>query len=81
VDEPTKATTKAATMTGFSWNFSISSPAGMDMTPYAMKNANGSTATRVRLKSKSSIISGTRGPMMFVRNEITKKVRKIRPTT
>ena len=72
---------KAATMTGFSWNLSISSPAGIDMTPYAMKNAKGSTATRVRLKLKSSMISGTRGPMMFVRNEMTKKVRKMRPTT
>jgi hypothetical protein len=51
------------------------------MTPYAMKNAKGSTATVVRLKLKSSMISGTRGPMMFVRNEMTKKVRKMSPTT
>jgi hypothetical protein len=51
------------------------------MTPYAMKNANGSTATIVRLRLKSSMISGTRGPMMFVRNEITKKVSNMRPTT
>jgi hypothetical protein len=53
----------------------------MDMTPYAMKNANGSTATSVRLRLKSSMISGTSGPMMFVRNEMTKNVRKTRPTT
>ena len=72
---------KAATMTGFSWNFSMSKPAGIDITPYAIKNANGSTATSVRLSLKSSIISGTRGPMIFVRNEITKKVRKMRLTT
>lgn len=59
----------------------MSNPAGIDMTPYAIKNANGRTATSVKLNSKSSIISGTRGPMIFVRNEITKKVRKMRPTT
>jgi len=27
------------------------------------------------------MISGTSGPMMFVRNEMTKNVRKMRPTT
>jgi hypothetical protein len=35
----------------------------------------------VRLSSKSSMISGMSGPMMFVRNEMTKKIRKMRPTT
>lgn len=53
----------------------------MDMTPYAMKNANGRTATSVRLNWKSSMISGMSGPMMFVRNEMTKNVRKMRTTT
>ena len=51
------------------------------MTPYAIKKANGSTATSVKLSLKSSIISGTSGPMIFVKNEITKKVRKMRLTT
>ena len=37
-------------------------------------------ATSVKLNSKSSIISGTIGPIMFDRNEITKKVRKITAT-
>jgi hypothetical protein len=50
------------------------------MTPYAIKKEKGSTATNVRLKSKPLIISGIKGPIMFVRNEITKNVSRISPT-
>jgi len=45
-----------------------------------MKNANGNSAASVRLSPKSSMISGMSGPMIFVRNEMTKNVKRIRPT-
>jgi hypothetical protein len=50
------------------------------MTPYATKKANGRKAAIVKLSSKLSIISGTRGPMIFVRKEMTKKMIRIKPT-
>jgi hypothetical protein len=45
-----------------------------------MKKAKGRSATMVRLRRKLLMISGTRGPMMLVRSEITKKMRKTSPT-
>jgi hypothetical protein len=45
-----------------------------------MKKAKGKKATVVRLNEKLLIISGTKGPMMFVKKDITKNVRKINPS-
>jgi hypothetical protein len=45
-----------------------------------MKKAKGSRATMVRLRLKSSMISGINGPMMLVRKDMTKKVKKISRT-
>jgi len=39
-----------------------------------MKKAKGRMATRVRLRLNQVIISGIRGPMIFVKNEMTKNV-------
>jgi hypothetical protein len=55
-------------------------PAGIDITPYAMKNANGRKAENVKLNLKLLIMSGLRAPKMFVIKEMTKKVKKINPT-
>jgi hypothetical protein len=45
-----------------------------------MKKANGRSATRVRLSLNPLIMSGIRGPITLVRNEITKKVSSMRLT-
>ena len=45
-----------------------------------MKNENGKKAASVKLKLKLDIISGIMGPNIFVINDITKKVKKIKPT-
>jgi hypothetical protein len=71
---------KAVIIIFFSPNFSMSIPEGMDITPYAMKNAKGRMATIVRLRVKPFIISGISGPIIFVRNDITKNVSMISPT-
>jgi hypothetical protein len=68
-------------MTFFSWYVSSSIPAGIDMTPYAIKKEKGRRETKVRFRSKLWIKSGIIGPMMFEMNEITKKVIMIRKTT
>jgi hypothetical protein len=65
----------------FSLYFSTRIPAGIETMPYAIKKAKGRTATNVRLNLKPLMISGTNGPMILVRNEITKKVNRIRATT
>jgi hypothetical protein len=67
-------------VTGFSEYFSINIPEGIDMTPYATKKEKGKNPARPMLRSKLSIMSGISGPSMFVRKEMTKKMRKIRPT-
>jgi hypothetical protein len=45
-----------------------------------MKNAKGRMATRVRLRLNPFMMSGTRGPKIFVRKEMTKKVNITMPT-
>jgi len=45
------------------------------------KNAKGRKATMVRFSLKSSIISGTNGPIILVKNDITKKTNRIRAMT
>jgi len=60
--------------------FSIIIPEGIDMTPYAMKKAKGKKATKVKLKLKPLIKSGIKGPIIFVKKEITKNVSRIRKT-
>lgn len=68
-------------MTFFSPYISIKTPDGIDIIPYATKKAKGKKAAIVRLKSKLSMISGTNGPIIFDKNEITKKTRRIKPTS
>jgi hypothetical protein len=45
-----------------------------------MKNAKGRKETKVKLKRKELIISGMSGPMILVKNEMTKNVNNTRPT-
>jgi hypothetical protein len=52
----------------------------MDMTPYAIKKEKGSTAAAVRLTRKLLMMSGTIGPSMFVRNDITKNTSRTKAT-
>jgi len=71
---------KEISITNFSPFFSMMIPAGIDINPYAIKNENGRRETSVRLKLNVLIISGISGPIIFVKNEITKKVNKTKPT-
>jgi len=52
----------------------------MDIMPYATKNENGRNPASPMLRSKLSMMSGTNGPRMFVRNEMTEKIKKMRRT-
>ena len=45
-----------------------------------MKKEKGNKATRVRFRWKSFIISGIRGPIILVINEMTKNVRNTKNT-
>src|SRR5688572_4050286 len=74
------ARTNPAIKTVFSEYFSINIPDGIDITPYATKKENGKNPASPILRSKLSMISGTSGPRMFVRKEMTEKMRKIRRT-
>jgi hypothetical protein len=76
--EPTAADTKADIITGFSLKRSTRNPAGIDMTPYAMKKEKTRNPAAVRLTWKLLIISGTIGPRMFVSRDMTKNVSKTR---
>lgn len=67
-------------ITFFSPIYSTKKPEGIDITPYAKKNAKGRKAAIDKLKLNALIMSGTSGPMIFVKNEITKKTNKIIPT-
>jgi hypothetical protein len=53
---------------------------GIDITPYATKNEKGKKEAIVRLNPKVLIMSGTRGPIILDKKEITKNTRKIKPT-
>src|SRR5687768_10974980 len=75
-----KANRKPAMVTVFSEYFSIRIPDGIDITPYATKKENGRNPARPMLRSKLSIISGMSGPRILVKNEMTKKIKKIRST-
>src|ERR1700678_1689178 len=55
-------------------------PAGIDITPYAMKNANGRIATIVSDTWNPVMMSGTNGPRIFVRKEITKNTKNTTAT-
>ncbi len=74
----TNANTNPAISTVFSEYRSINIPEGMDITPYATKKENGKKPAIPILRSKLSMISGTNGPRMLVRKEITEKIKKIR---
>lgn len=77
---PKNAIPKAKSITNFPPNFSVITPAGMDIKPYATKKANGRKETKVKLKRKELIISGISGPMIFVKKEMTKNVNNTKPT-
>ncbi|GAA6203673.1 hypothetical protein NBRC116600_04700 [Thalassotalea sp. SU-HH00458] len=72
---------KAEIITGFSEYFSTKIPDGIDITPYATKNAKGKKPANPTLSSKLCIMSGIKGPKIFVKNEITKKTTKTKATT
>ena len=67
-------------ITFFSPIYSTKNPEGIDITPYAKKKEKGRKAAIDKLKLNALIMSGTSGPMIFVKNEITKKTNKIIPT-
>ena len=77
---PKDETKKAKIITFFSPIYSTKNPEGIDITPYAKKNEKGRKAAIDKLKLNALIMSGTRGPMIFVKNEITKKTNKIIPS-
>ena len=60
--------------------YSTKNPEAIDTTPYAKKTENGRKAAIDKLKLHALIMSGTRGPIIFVKNEITKNTNKIIPT-
>jgi hypothetical protein len=64
----------------FSLNFSIRKSVGIDITAYAIKKENGRKPARERLRLKSSIMLGIRGPNMFCSKEITKNIKNIKAT-
>ena len=78
--EAISAKMKAVSIILFSPNFSTIKPAGIDITPYAIKNAKGKNPAMVSLKLKLDETLGFSAPKMFVKNEITKKVIKTNTT-
>ncbi len=76
----TVARTNPAINTVFSEYFSIKIPDGIDITPYATKKEKGRKPASPILKSKLSMMSGTNGPRMLVRKEMTAKIRNISRT-
>src|ERR1700736_883860 len=77
---PRVAATKEATMGFFSPQRCTAKPAGIDITPYAMKNENGRIAAIVSDTWKSGMMSGTKGPRIFVRKEMKKNTKNTPPT-
>ena len=59
--------------------FSDKNPAGIDITPQAIKKANGNKPVSVRLKSKLSLTSTIIELRIFVINEITKNMSITKP--
>tara|TARA_B100000902_G_C26992895_1_gene755948 strand:+ start:492 stop:764 length:273 start_codon:yes stop_codon:yes gene_type:complete len=80
VSAPADDIKKAKIITFFSPMYSTKKPEGIDIIPYAKKNEKGRNAAIDKLKLNALIMSGTRGPMIFVKNEITKNTNKIIPT-
>ena len=80
MNAPAKANENAATSMVFPPYFSTNIPEGIDMNPYAIKNANGRSETSTRLRLKLSMISGMIGPRIFERNEMTKNTARISRT-
>src|SRR5690242_21237524 len=76
LSEAKVATDKAPSIVGFSLKRSTKNPAGMEITPYAMKKEKGSKAAADKLTPKLLMMSGTSGPRMFVDRDITKKIAK-----
>ena len=74
VRAPTKDNTKAKTIICLFPVFSRIIPEGIENNPYAMKKDSGRKEASTKLKSKDWIKSGMRGPIIFVINEITKKI-------
>ena len=70
----------ANSMTNLPPNFSVITPAGIDIIPQAMKKEKGKKETKVKLKLKELIISGMSGPMILVKKEMTKNVNNTKPT-
>src|SRR3954471_1656534 len=67
-------------MSFFSPQRCTAKPAGIDITPYAMKNANGRIAAIVSDTWKPAMMSGTNGPRILVRKEITKNTKNTTAT-
>lgn len=80
INAPINAIEKAAIIVFFSLYFSTRMPAGIDITPYAIKKAKGRNAESVKLSPKLLITSGFSAPRIFVISDMTKNVRKISPT-
>jgi hypothetical protein len=77
---PASARNQAKTRLGFSPYFCTIIPEGIDIKAYAIKKEKGSNPVIVPVKEKLSLTFGFIEPRIFVRNEIAKKIRKIRLT-
>ena len=79
LSEPAAPATNATAITGFSVKRSTKKPAGIDITPYAIKKAKIRKPAAVRLTWKLPIISGTMAFRILVISEMTKNVRNTSP--
>jgi hypothetical protein len=77
---PENARIHAKTKLFFSSYFWTIIPEGIDIKAYAIKNENGSKPVIVPFKVKLSLTFGLIEPKMLVKNEMAKKIRKIRIT-
>lgn len=77
---PPNASIQANIRLFFSSYFCTIIPDGIDINAYAIKNENGSNPVIVPFSEKLSLTFGFIDPSIFVKNEIAKKMKKIRIT-
>jgi hypothetical protein len=77
---PESASIHAKTRLFFSSYFCTIIPDGIDINAYAMKNEKGRSPVIVPFSVKLSLTFGLIEPRIFVRNEIAKKIKKMRIT-
>ena len=78
--EAARASKKANSISTFSPYLSTIKPAGIDITPQAIKKAKGKNPAIVSLKLKLDETLGFKAPSMLVKNDITKNITNISTT-